>query len=83
MTKMSTKEIQDMISRFELERRYIDLLNERGKKHVKKGESIVKESLKKSAKNIGSQLFTYAMGAGVNAIAGSEIVNPKKGQKDK
>ena len=39
--------------------------------------------LEQSGKNIGGQLATYAMGTAVNKMAGSQIVNPKKGQKDK
>ena len=39
--------------------------------------------LEKSGKNIATQAVTYAMGNMVNKIAGSDVVNPKKGQKDK
>ena len=41
-----------------------------------------------SSKNIGKQLAAYMMGSGVNWMAkkfgsSGDIVNPKKGQKDK
>lgn len=39
--------------------------------------------LEKSGKNIATQFVTYAMGAAVNKIAGTDVVNSKKGQKDK
>ena len=48
-----------------------------------RGKSFVSDILEKSAKNIGTQAATYAMGAAINKMAKKEIVNPKKGQKDK
>ena len=39
--------------------------------------------IEKSGQNIASQVATYVLGTAVNKIAGSDIINPKKGQKDK
>ena len=44
---------------------------------------VTTSSLEKAGKNIGSQLATYFAGELTNKVAGKEIVNPKKGQKDK
>ena len=52
-------------------------------KKPSRGKDFVMDVLEKSGKNIATQLTTYAMGAAVNKVAGKEIVNPKKGQKDK
>lgn len=78
--KMSDDELQSKIRRLEMEQKYKELIN---KTSTSKGKTIVKSILESSAKNIGSQLVTYAMGKAINSIAGAEVVNPKKGQKDK
>lgn len=103
LSEMSDDEIRDKIKRMELEKRYSDL----SPKQVSKGKEMAKKILERSTENIGTQLATYAMGAGVNYIAKSlgyknttkkivgedgvekfveafeDIVNPRKGQKDK
>lgn len=103
--KMTTEEIQQKIARMELEKNYNKLKLETSK--VAKGKKFAMDILEQSGKNIGIQLTTYALGAGVNKIAkdlgyknstrtykdedGKEfterifedIVNPRKGQKDK
>lgn len=87
--QMSDDELRARISRLELEKKYSDLA--KSTSDVNKGEQTVKKILKtigadsisSGGKNIGSQLVTYALGNAVNKMAGAEIVNPKKGQKDK
>lgn len=83
---LSDAELQTKIRRLELEKRYNELSKDQ--KKVSKGKAFVSDVLEKSGKNIATQLTTYAMGAAVNKLLGSmfgdaEIVNPKKGQKDK
>ena len=67
----------------ELEKRYKDLSKSSEQAKTSKGRAFVMDVLEKSGKNIATQAVTYAMGSMVNKVAGSDIVNPKKGQKDK
>lgn len=83
LKKMSDEELKSQISRLELEKRYSDLVRDTTPAKKKKGKDFVMGILEQSGKNIGGQLATYAMGTAVNKMAGSQIVNPKKGQKDK
>ena len=81
---LSDSEIQNRINRLTLEKRYRELVqSDSGKKSVSRGKQIVKDILESSTKNIGGQLVTYLMGTAVNKMAKKDIVNPKKGQKDK
>lgn len=80
---MSDDDLRAVISRLELEKRYKDLMKSTEQVKVKKGKEFIIDVLEKSGKNIATQFTTYAMGAAVNKLAGTEIVNPKKGQKDK
>ena len=86
LSEISSEELQKKISRIQLEKQYRDLTTK--PKTVSKGRQILDSILESSSKNIGTQLATYLMGNMVNSVAkafGSEadIVNPKKGQKDK
>lgn len=81
--EMSDSELRDKISRLELEKRYKDLSKSSERAKTSKGRAFVMDVLEKSGKNIATQAVTYAMGSMVNKVAGSDIVNPKKGQKDK
>ena len=81
--EMSDSELRDKISRMELEKRYKDLSKSSEQAKTSKGKAFVMDVLEKSGKNIATQAVTYAMGSMVNKVAGSDIVNPKKGQKDK
>ena len=86
ISKISSEELQKKINRIQLEKQYRDLTTK--PKTVSKGRQILDSILESSSKNIGTQLTTYWMGNMVNSVAkalGSEvdIVNPKKGQKDK
>lgn len=80
---LSDEELKQRISRLELEKRYRDLSRDVNPKQVSKGKKFVMDVLEKSGSNIATQLSVYAMGTMVNKIAGSNIVNPKKGQKEK
>lgn len=86
LSEISSEELQKKISRIQLEKQYRDLTTK--PKTVSKGRQVLDSILESSSKNIGTQLATYLMGNMVNSVAkalGSEvdIVNPKKGQKDK
>lgn len=84
---MTDEEIRARMARMQLEKDYNKLLHDTSK--ISKGRTIVNEILTSSAKNIGGQLVTYAMGAGVNKMVQTifetdiNVVNPRKGQKDK
>lgn len=79
VSKMSEKELRRRIDRKKLEQEYKKLNRET----KSEGRKFVEDVLSKSAKNIAEQATTYAMGYALNKVAGSNIVNPKKGQKDK
>ena len=86
LSEISSEELQKKINRIQLEKQYRDLTTK--PKTISKGRQILNSILESSSKNIGTQLATYLMGNMVNSVAkalGSEadIVNPKKGQKDK
>lgn len=86
LSEISSEDLQKKINRIQLEKQYRDLTTK--PKTVSKGRQILNNILESSSKNIGTQLATYLMGNMVNSVAkalGSEadIVNPKKGQKDK
>lgn len=79
--EMTDAELNDRIRRLQLEKQYKDLTRDPVK--INKGRAFIEDVMDKSAKNIATQLATYAMGTAVNKALGSEVVNPKKGQKDK
>lgn len=80
---LSNDEIKKRIDRLLLEKQYTQLKNETSNSRSNKNKDFAKSIIEISGKNIATQLTTYAMGTAVNKIAGKEIVNPKKGQKDK
>lgn len=81
--EMTDEELKSKISRLEMEKKYKDLLKSTEQEKSKKGKDFVMDILEKSGKNIATQFVTYAMGTAVNRLTGSDVVNPKKGQKDK
>ena len=88
--KLTNEELADRIKRLELEQSYQKLLSSTEPDYVSSGKKIVKDIMENSLKNIGGQTMTYLMGAGVNKAAKTffdgitdDIINPKKGQKDK
>lgn len=85
---LSDAELQAKVDRLQLEKRYRDLMKEAKPPQSNKGKTFVTGILEQSGKNIGTQLSTYVMGKGVNALLSDvfkdeSVVNPKKGQKDK
>lgn len=78
--KMTAEELKDRIERLELEKKYKDVYKSA---RTSKGHEFVMDVLEKSGKNIATQFTTYWMGTAVNKTFKSEIVNPRKGQKDK
>ena len=86
LSKISSEDLQKRIDRIQLEQKYRELTSK--PKTISKGRQVLTSILETSSKNVGTQLATYLMGDMVNSVAkalGSEvdIVNPKKGQKDK
>ena len=81
--KMTDTEMKEAIARMELEKRYSDLVSAKNQAAASKGKAFVMSVLESSGKNIATQAATYALGSAVNKALGAEVVNPKKGQKDK
>lgn len=89
-SEMSNDELREVTERLRLINAYnkeLATFAEQNKKQISKGEKIAQRILENSAENIGGQLTTYVMGKAVNkALSGvfdEDVVNPKKGQKDK
>ena len=78
--EMSDQELKARIDRLDLEKSYFEKQS--------KGKAFIKDILESSSKNIAKQTVTYLMGKAVNDTIGKKLgdinmVNPKKGQKDK
>ena len=80
---LTDQELRDRINRLNLEKQYRDLTIPSGLKQINKGKKFVTSVLETSGKNIATQFVTYGMGTAVNKFFKANIVNPKKGQKDK
>ncbi len=80
---MSDEELRTAINRLHMEKQYREYLNGAQKKKLFNGKEFTVNILKKSGENILTQTTTYAMGVAINKVLGKDIVNPKKGQKDK
>lgn len=87
---MSDDELQAVIDRLNLEKKYTEIVKEmeNPNSNTSKGKKILEEILTNSAKNIGGQAVTYVMGIAANKVLEGldddpKSVNPKKGQKDK
>lgn len=88
ISKMTDDELRSRISRLRMEKDYRELTVTKSQKRAEKGKKFVEDILTNSAKNIATQTVTYLMGKGVNKALGKmfddpNVVNPKKGQKDK
>lgn len=90
ISKLTDDELKKRIDRMDLEIKYKSKYSElhpakvsAGRKFLKSMTGVTTSSLEKAGKNIGGQLATYLAGELTNKIAGKEVVNPKKGQKDK
>ena len=84
-SSLTDDELRKKINRLQLEKQYRDLMKPAEQKKRNAGKEFVQDVLKNSGKNIATQLATYALGEAVNKYIGKgkQIVNPKKGQKDK
>lgn len=89
---MTEEELRSAISRMKLEQDYRNLLKQTAppkQNSIRKGKELVGRILEKSVENIGGQVTSYALGTAINKLArellkiDEDIVNPKKGQKDK
>lgn len=86
---MTDDELRARISRLELEKRYNELMRQASPPDSsKRAKDFVTRVLEKSGENIATQLTTVLLGEGVNRTIGKllgdeNLVNPKKGQKDK
>ena len=85
LSSLSDEEIRRKINRLQLEKQYRDLMKPVEQKKRNAGKEFVQDVLRNSGKNIATQLVTYVLGEAVNKYVGKgkQIVNPKKGQKDK
>lgn len=90
VSEMSNEELQSAIDRMNLEVQYRSKYSELNPKKVSRGKKLVTDILETSAKNIGTQAATWALGVAVNNVISrvtegkyTDAVNPKKGQKDK
>ena len=88
--QMSTRELNDRISRLKLEKEYRDLTNSSRSNGQKFVMSVLESIGKNTLTNIGSQAATHIIGNAVNKLAGVDstdvvkrLVNPQKGQSDK
>lgn len=87
---MSDAELQDAINRItNLETRYSELIKTNSpSKNNSRAKKFIMDVLEQSGKNIATQATTYLMGTATNKLFeklgfGPDVINPKKGQKDK
>ena len=80
---MTNEELTAYKDRLQLEKDYTDLVNKTHTVTLNKGKQFIEDVMKKSGENITTQLVTYGLGTAVNKLFNDDIVNPKKGQKDK
>lgn len=89
ISELSDEELRSKINRLDLEKRYQDLARATmPPPKSTRGRDFVMRVLERSGENIATQLTTDVMGKAVNATIGKllndpNLVNPKKGQKDK
>ena len=85
---LSNEELQSVINRLNMEQRYSELIKAQNTKQTSRGKKFVMDVLEASGKNIATQSVTFLMGKGANKLFekagfGSDVIIPKKGQKDK
>lgn len=86
---MSDSELQAAINRINLETRYSELTKTNSpSKNNSRAKKFITDVLEQSGKNIATQATTYLMGTAANKLFekfgfGPDVINPKKGQKDK
>ena len=86
---MYDAELQAAINRLNLETRYSELTkSDSPSKNNSRAKKFITDVLEQSGKNIATQATTYLMGTATNKLFekfgfGPDVINPKKGQKDK
>lgn len=87
LKSMSDDDLRAANERMRLEKQYNEYMRDLNPKQVSKGQAFAKQVVDRviipSAENIGKQAVTYYLGNKINKKFGADIVNPKKGQKDK
>ena len=81
--KMSSDELKSRIDRLKMEKEYRSLMNETRNRGRKTVGDVMSDIGKNTARNLGTQAGVYTIGKLINKLAGQDVVNPKKGQKDK
>ena len=77
--KMSDVELESRIARLEKEKKYKEL----NKATMSEGRKVTNKIISNAVENVGTQALVWVLGTGVNKATKRNIVNPKKGQKDK
>ena len=80
---LSDEELRARINRLQLEKQYNEAIKNLSTRQISKGRKMVEDMMERAVKNIGEQYATYLVGTALNKINGKEVVNPKKGQKEK
>ena len=80
---MSSDELKRRIERLKMEKECRSLMNETRNRGRKTVGDVISDIGKNTAKNLGTQVGVYTIGKLINKLAGQDVVNPKKGQKDK
>lgn len=83
VSEMTDEELDRAISRGKKEDEYRKYYPDPKSKKYFDGKEFTVKILSRSAENILTQLSANEMGEFVNYLFGKEVVNPKKGQKDK
>lgn len=80
---MTDDELRREINRLNLQREYRRLNDENRMITGSKTKAFLERVATRSLENIATQATTYAVGKVLNELVGGDVVNPKKGQKDK
>lgn len=85
---MSNEEIQAVLDRIDLEKKYAEAMSSGNKKETSRGQKFVMDVLETAGKDIATQATKFVMGTATNKVMEAlfddpKAVNPKKGQKDK
>lgn len=88
VSEMTDAELRERINRLQLEKTYKELNASLNPQRKSKAAAIASSIMEQSVKNIGTQTTTYLVGKAINetigaAVGDKDMVNPKKGQKDK
>lgn len=86
--KMTEEELTTAVKRLELEKQYKKALKDLEPDAVSRGKKVTGDILEGTIKNLGQQTLTYVAATMVNKVLADyfkddQVINPKKGQKDK